>query len=189
MISAMPRAATNADKVYAFMRFMGRRCRGPGRVYIAGGASAAVIGWRDTTMDIDCKLDPEPAGAFAAIAEAKEALDMNVEMAAPDNFIPALPGWRDRSVFIAQHGPVEFLHYDFYAQALAKIARRHERDEGDVAEMHRRGLINPHRLERLFAVIEPEMGEYPGLDSERFRDRVQEWLVERAGFEPAKAEI
>ena len=46
-----------------------------------------------------------------------------MDLAAPDDFIPALPDWRERSVFIARHGTVEFFHYDFYAQALAKVAR------------------------------------------------------------------
>jgi hypothetical protein len=30
-------------------------------------------GWRDATVDIDLKLDPEPAGAFEAIATAFRA--------------------------------------------------------------------------------------------------------------------
>lgn len=40
-----------------------------------------------------------------------------------DDFIPSLPGWRDRSVFIARHGAVDFYHYDCSAQALAKVER------------------------------------------------------------------
>lgn len=64
---------------------------------------------------------------FEAIARANEALHMNIELAAPDDFIPPLPDWRQRSVFVARHGEIDFLQYDFCAQALAKIERGHPR--------------------------------------------------------------
>ena len=48
--------------------------------------------------------------------------DVCIRKALPDDFIPELPSWRQRSVFIARHGSVDFLHYDLCAQALAKIA-------------------------------------------------------------------
>jgi hypothetical protein len=69
------------------------------------------------TIDIDIKPEPEPAGLFEAIALLKDELDVNVKLASPDQFIPALPGWRERSLFIAIHGLVEFFHYDPYGQA------------------------------------------------------------------------
>ena len=98
-----------------------------GRIYLVGGASAVLLGWRAMTVDVDLKLDPEPIGAFEAIAELKDSLDINIELAAPDQFIPALPGWRERSPFVARHGRVAFHHYDFYGQALGKIERGHRR--------------------------------------------------------------
>ena len=49
---------------------------------LVGGASAVIIGWRETTLDVDLKLDPEPPGVFEAIALAKDALAINVELAA-----------------------------------------------------------------------------------------------------------
>ncbi|MDE0450605.1 MAG: hypothetical protein OXI90_02415 [Gammaproteobacteria bacterium] len=155
------------------MRFLGREARGDGRIYLVGGASAVIVGWRDTTIDIDLKLDPEPPGVFEAIAHAKDALDMNLELASPDDFIPTLPAWRDRSVFVARHGAVEFLHYDFYAQALAKIERGHVQDLGDVEAMSRLKLIEPDRLMRLFGAIESDLVRYPALDPARFRHRVE----------------
>ena len=123
------------------MRLIGSEAKGPGRVYLVGGASAVIIGWRETTIDVDLKLAPEPPGVFNAIASAKETLDINVELAAPDEFIPALPDWPSRSTFIVRQGPVDFFHYDFHAQALAKIERGHEQDLQDVAAMHRLKLI------------------------------------------------
>jgi hypothetical protein len=43
----------------------------------------------------------------------------------PDDFIPVPDGWQDRSAFIAQEGLLSFRHFDFVAQALAKIERGH----------------------------------------------------------------
>ena len=109
----MPRGTSNAETVWELMRLLGRQAQGKGRIYLVGGASAVIVGWRDTTVDVDLKLDPEPPGVFNAIARAKDALNINLELASPDDFIPALPDWRARSVFVARHGPVDFLHDAF----------------------------------------------------------------------------
>ena len=172
----MSRNPSNNRKVRDFLRFMGAHARG-GRVFLTGGASAVIIGWRDLTVDIDLKLDPEPEGAFEAIARAKEALDMNVELAAPDDFIPALPDWRTRSQFIVRQGTVDFFHYDFYAQALSKIARGYGPDRRDVEAMHRLELIESDRLLHLFEAIEPGLIRYPAIDPQRFRTKVESALV------------
>ena len=58
------------------MRRLGAAARGPGRIYLVGGASAVLLGWRATTVDVDLKLDPEPPGVFEAIARAKDALNV-----------------------------------------------------------------------------------------------------------------
>ena len=90
-IAPMARQLSDADAVRALMRRLGEGAHGRGRAYFVGGASAVLIGWRTTTIDIDLKLAPEPAGVFDAIARAKATLNINVELAAPDDFIPALP--------------------------------------------------------------------------------------------------
>ena len=168
----MARALSTAAKVREFMRRLGQSATGPGRVYLVGGASAVLAGWRDTTVDVDLKLAPEPAGVFAAIAEIKEDLDMNVELAAPDDFLPPLPNWPARSPFIVRHGQVDFFHYDFYGQAIAKIERGHSRDGHDVQAMFRRGLILPARLRALFAAIEVDILRYPAVDAPSLRRRL-----------------
>ena len=167
------RIPTEASRVRDLMKRLGAESRGPGRIYLVGGASAVLLGWRETTVDVDLKLDPEPAGVFEAVARAKDALNINVELAAPDDFMPPLPGWRDRSVFIDRHGPVDFFHYDFYAQALAKVERGHERDLRDVEAMHGQRLIEPDRLKALFRAIEPALIRYPAIDPAALRDRVE----------------
>ena len=173
----MPRQMSDAEKVHELMRRLGEEAKGPGCVYLVGGASAVIQGWRSSTIDVDLKLDPEPPGIFDAIARAKEVLDMNIELAAPDDFIPALPGWRERSQFIVRHGSIDFLHYDFYAQALAKIERSHQQDLGDLAGMMDRGLIEASRLLTFYEMIEPNLPRFPSLDPPSFRAKVERFSV------------
>ena len=129
--------------------------------------------WRTTTIDIGIKLDPEPEGVFGRIAVLKNRLDINIELASPDQFIPELPGWRERSTFVAVHGGISFFHYDFYSQALSKIERWHDRDRIDVHSMLDNGLVDRGRLAELFDEIAPELIRFPAIDIEAFRARVQ----------------
>lgn len=122
--------------------------------------------------DLDLKADPEPAGFFEAIVQLKESIDLNVELASPDHFLPPLPGWRERSIFIARQRQLDFFHYDLYSQALAKIERGHQRDLLDVREMLGRNLVQPAELRRLHAAIEPELIRYPAVDPAQLRTAV-----------------
>ena len=167
------RTTSDAAKITRLMQGLGRLARGPGRVYLVGGASAVTLGWRAATIDADLKLDPEPEGIFEAISKLKEELDMNVELAAPDDFIPPVPGWRQRSSFIARHGQVDFFHYDFYGQALAKIERGHAMDLEDVRQMIGRGLIDKEDLVRRFDAIASDIVRYPAIEPDAFRAKVE----------------
>lgn len=172
------RSPADPAKIHRLLAELGRRARGPGRVYLTGGASALLEGWRSSTVDVDLKLDPEPAGIFEAIAELKNELDVNVELASPDQFLPPLPDWRSRSRLIARHGEVEFYHYDFRAQALAKLARAHDRDLADVRAMIERGLVTGTELEAAMQDIVPELIRYPAIEAEAFERRVLAFLEE-----------
>jgi hypothetical protein len=166
------REATNADKVRHLMRELGRAVQSPGRVYFTGGATAVLLGWRDTTLDIDLKPDPEPIGFFEALPKLKNEIDINIELAAPDDFVPALPGWKDRSQFIMKEGNLEFYHYDFYGQALSKIERGHKRDQADVARMLADRLVDRAKLWDLFCAVEPKLIRYPSLQPPQLKARV-----------------
>lgn len=159
-----------------FMIELGRRARGPGRVYLTGGATALILGWRGSTVDVDLKLEPEPPGAFEAIAQLKEELALNVELASPDQFIPPVPGWQERSPHIARHGEVDFHHFDFVSQALAKLARAYDRDVDDVRAMLDRALVTADGLLAGFEQIEADLVRYPGIDAPAFAHRVRDFV-------------
>ena len=117
------RSLADVERIHRFMRALGREADRPARVYLTGGATAVLHGWRESTIDVDLKIVPDVDRVFRAIPEIKERLQINVELASPDDFIPVREDWQDRSPFIAREGPLAFHHFDLYAQALAKIER------------------------------------------------------------------
>lgn len=167
------RAETNIEKLKHFMAALGESTTSPGRIYLTGGASALLYAWRPSTIDIDIKASPEPAGLFEAIMRLKDEIDVNVELASPDQFIPEIPGWHERSIFILRHGQLDFHHYDFYSQALAKIERGHARDLSDVKSMVNLNLIVPSRILDFFKSIEPLLIRYPAITPSVFRSSVE----------------
>jgi uncharacterized nucleotidyltransferase DUF6036 len=167
------RDLVDAARVRRFMESLGQERSAEGRLYFTGGASAVLLGWRTTTIDLDIKLVGADDAVLRMLPDLKERLRINVELASPDHFIPELPGWQDRSVFIEQLGRLAFFHYDFYAQALAKIERSHEHDLEDVREMIARGYVDPKRGLELFAAIEPALHRYPAINPRVFRRNVE----------------
>ena len=175
------RPPLDRQKLERFLKSLGQRVRGEGRIYLTGGATALLHDWRPMTIDIDLKADPEPLGFFEAIATLKEELSVNVELAAPDQFIPSLPGWRERSLFIERHGALDFFHYDPYSQSLAKLERGHGRDQADVSAMLRLGLIRVGKLGELFEQIQHELIRYPAVEPGAFRNAVMNFIQAHPG--------
>jgi hypothetical protein len=172
------RQVTTATRLREFLTWLGRSVRTPGTVYLVGGATAVLEGWRDSTVDIDLKLVPESSDILRAIADLKVRLDINVELASPDLFIPVAPQWMERSPWVGRFGVLDVRHFDFVAQALAKVERGHDRDVGDVRAMLAIGLVTPAELRSTFALIEPELYRFPALDARSFRVAVERFLDE-----------
>lgn len=172
------RDEVTADRLHLFMREIARTARRDGRVYIAGGASALLRGWRQTTVDIDVTLVPDDDAMLRAIPDLKERLGINVELASPADFVPALTGWEDRSPFIQRVGSVSFHHFDFYTQCLSKLERAHRKDLDDVAAMVRDGLVDPKRLLALYDEAEHQLYRYPAIHPPALRARVEAFALQ-----------
>jgi hypothetical protein len=171
------RQPADLSRIKRFMRALGDAARRETRVYFTGGATAVLHGWRDSTIDVDIKIVPDRDELLRAVPELKEQLQLNVELAAPVDFIPVHPDWEARSPLIAREGLVSFHHFDLYAQALSKIEREHVQDIGDVERMLAEGLIDRDRLAAYFEQIEPELYRYPALDPVTFRERVARYTA------------
>jgi hypothetical protein len=170
------RPNVDPQRLERLMQALGREARGSGCIYFTGGASALLIGWRDSTVDVDIRLDPEPPGIFQAIARLKQELNINIELASPQDFLPPLPGWRDRSRFIARKGQISFYHYDFTAQALSKLSRGFDRDFSDVQAMHEQKLFTLEEIRDGFESIASELIRYPSVEADVLRSRVEDFI-------------
>jgi hypothetical protein len=153
---------------------MGRVASVRTRIYLTGGATAVLEGWRSSTIDVDVRFEPESDALLRELVTVKDRLGINVELASPPDFIPELPGWRERSPLVFRDGNVDIHHFDPYSQALSKIERGFAHDLADVRQMLESGLIDPARLGELFEAIEPQLFRYPAIDSASFRRKLHD---------------
>src|ERR1700722_3827775 len=109
------RRLVDVARIHRFMEVLGREARQDSRLYFTGGATAVLMGWRTSTIDLDIRIVPESDSLFRAIPRLKESLELNVELACPSDFIPPLPGWEERSPFVVREGKLSFHHYDLYS--------------------------------------------------------------------------
>jgi hypothetical protein len=155
------------------MKNIGILVNQPLKVYLTGGASAVLLGFRNTTIDVDVKFIPDTDEVLKLIPSLKEKLKMNIELASPSDFIPELPGWNERSRFIEQQGNVHFFHYDFYSQVLAKIERGHAQDMEDIKNFIGKKYVDAEQLLNFFYMIKDKLYRYPAIDPESFERDVK----------------
>ncbi|MBC7672081.1 MAG: hypothetical protein H7247_06620 [Polaromonas sp.] len=167
------RASVTRERIERLMDRLGRAASVPARVYLVGGTSAVLLGWRLATIDVDLAMRPHDDALLRAIPAAKEELDINVELASPADFIPLPLGWEDRSPLIAKRYLASFYHFDFYSQALAKLERGHGQDAADVRAMQTHGLVALPALRAYFDEIEPQLFRFPAIDPPSFPRAVE----------------
>lgn len=142
-------------------------------MYLTGGATAVLEGWRESTVDIDVRFEPDSDAALSRISEIKEKLSVNVELASPLDFLPPLSGWRDRSRSRFREGNLEVFDFDPYSQALSKLERGFELDLDDVRSMVDSGQVEPARLLELYEEIEADLYRFPAVDPASLRAAVE----------------
>lgn len=167
----MRRLAT-AERIRAFVRRLAPSATRSTTIYLTGGATAVLLGWRDATIDIDIKVVPDDGSLLRGIPPLKEALELNVELASPDLFLPVRAGWEDRSPWETTSGLLVVRHFDLTAQALGKLERGHARDLVDVAELFRHGYVTPKSLSSELEAIEDDLYRFPAVDPPSLRRAV-----------------
>ncbi len=168
------RADADRARITRLLDELGKHSSSGDRVYLAGGTSAVLVGWREFTQDVDLRIESandEPL--LRAISELKERLDVNVELASPLDFLPAPPGWQERSPFERRHGALDAYHLDFSLQALAKLERGFERDLADIDAMIERRLTSPAAIRATFTAVAEALYRFPAVDQRELQAAVQ----------------
>lgn len=146
------------------------------RVYLVGGSTAVLAGWRAATVDADLSADDE--AVFRDIQGIKERLELNIEFARPEHFVPPLAGSAERHVFIERVRDVEFYHYDPYAQLLSKVVRGFRKDLLDAERFVASGMVDPARFRELVVGIpDAAYARYPNLSRAAVDRAVEDFLT------------
>jgi len=167
------REAADADRIRRLARELGRVVPAGTRMYLTGGATAVLEGWRESTVDVDVRFEPDSDAALTRIRDLKEELSLNIELASPLDFLPPLEGWRERSRFRFREGNLEVFDFDPYSQALSKLERSFTLDLDDVRSMVSSGQVDPKHLLQLFEAIEPELFRFPAVDPASLRVAIE----------------
>jgi hypothetical protein len=170
------RPPVDRDRLRELARGLAAVARSKTTVYLTGGATAVIEGWRASTVDVDVRFEPDTDALLRELPKLKEELQINIKLASPPDFIPELHGWRERSPLVLAEGNVELRHFDLYSQALAKIERGFQQDLQDVNSMLMHGLVSPDRLRELYESIEPQLYRYPAIDPDAFRRKLNDAL-------------
>jgi len=173
------REQVTRERMVLLMKELARRAprRGAYRVYFVGGGTAVYLGWRRSSIDVDLYSDREVV--FRDIQEIKERLNINIEFARPEDFVPPLPGSAGRHVFVVTVGAITFYHYDPYAQLFSKVARGFQRDLDDAREFIRSGMVDPQKLRSLVTKIpNSAFAKYPSLSRDGIENAIETFLTE-----------
>ena len=171
------REVLTRERMFRLMKELARSARGAHRVFVVGGGTAVLLGWREATIDVDLHADRDTV--FRDVQEIKERLNVNIEFARPEDFVPPLRGTSRRHLFIETIGSVSFYHYDPYAQLLSKIVRGFRGDLDDARAFLRDGLVNPGKFRSLVSAIpDSAYARYPALSRRGVERAVESFLGE-----------
>jgi hypothetical protein len=163
------REIASAERIERFLAAVAASTTDATTVYLTGGATAVLIGWRDTTRDIDLIIQPERDALLQTIARLRDELALCVDLTAPDRFIPVPPRWEERSPLVSHRGLLTVRHFDLTAQALAKIERGHTRDIADVHALLDAELVSADGLREAYDRAAPQLYRYPAIDPDTYR--------------------
>jgi hypothetical protein len=152
------RPPVDAVRIEVFLKALGERFHGRGRLYLVDGTTLVYEGFRAQTLDIDLAYDLAAGeqGAFVTVVQQlKHELQVNVEEVSPADFIPLPAGAEGRARPIGRFGGLDVYHFDPYSTALSKIDRGRVGDFEDVLTLLRHGWLTWPLLEQRFGDILP----------------------------------
>jgi hypothetical protein len=148
----------NSQRIERFLQRLSECYRRPGQLYLVGGSSLILIGGKLSTLDIDLQFQVDPAdhGEFVrCLRQVSRELNLAVEQASPEQFIPLPSGYQDRCQFIGRYDKLDVYHFDFYSLALSKLYRGNQKDFVDVQGMIQRQIISMAELTAYYEELLP----------------------------------
>jgi hypothetical protein len=99
------RRVAEPDRIQRFMTALAVKATRPARLYFTGGATAVLLGWRASTIDVDIHIVPDDDRLLRALPDLKEDLEMNVELACPSRTSsPKFPAGRSAACSSPRRG-------------------------------------------------------------------------------------
>jgi hypothetical protein len=86
------REAADRARIERVMQSLGDAADSDVLIYLTGGATAVLMGWRDSTVDIDFVAVPDSGELLRQISRIREAFHVNVEITSPEHLAPVPPG-------------------------------------------------------------------------------------------------
>ena len=154
------RQPVSRERIEGFLRWLGNHYRHPARLYLVGGTTVVYEGLRRQIMDIDLAIEVSAGNhgeLLTVLREARDTFDINIEEAAPWDFIPLPAGYADRHQFVGRYGEVDVFHFDLYSMALSKIERGRKQDQLDVIALLKSDRLKWDRLQAMYIEILPLM--------------------------------
>ena len=171
------RRGVDKAAIESFLQQLGRSFHKPARLYLVGGAALVHLGIRPGfTQDIDVQVYGANEGdLIVTIQKLIEHLQINIEFAAPGDFIPLPLQWESHAQFVGRYGTIDVFYFDFYSIALSKIERGNDRDITDVKLLIQHGMINYDELDITYQEVLAQLGKgrYPRITPQRFAERYQ----------------
>ena len=65
------RQKVTASRLQEFIKALGSAARTPVRIFLVGGATAVLLGWRDSTIDVDIKIVPDSDSILKSLPALK----------------------------------------------------------------------------------------------------------------------
>ncbi len=101
------RGLADAERLRRFLKELAREAEADCAVYLTGGSTAVLLGWRESTIDADIRSFPEQDSLYLGpCRDSRRSCSSTWRSRAPSTPSRELPGWRERSLFIERLGKV-----------------------------------------------------------------------------------
>jgi len=172
------RQGVDKAAIESFLQQLGRTFHKPARLYLVGGAALVHLGIRPGfTQDIDVQVTgPYEGDLIVTIQKLIEHMQINIEFAAPGDFIPLPSQWEAHARYVGRYGLIDVFYFDFCSLALSKIERGNTRDIADVKLLIQQGIITLDELDQAYQEVLAQLGKgrYPRVTPQRFTRRYQD---------------